>query len=760
MKADTAEFALADNEKISSRQFFAQAWLFVLLVGGLAYTAYYAERYLNGYEKVILGWLALGLTLGLYRMKSSRGLPWRIVFVFLTAFLGLRYLLWRTFETLIYTGPLDLIGLALLYLAEVHAIMLHILSLFINISPLERKECPVVVKDDPMNLPTVDVMVPTYTEPDEIIRITAIAATQINYPKDKLRVHIMDDGSTIARRNNPKTSADAWARYYRLRAMAQELGVNYITREANGHAKAGNINHALRQTSGDLVLVLDCDHVPTRDILEHTVGLFRKDPKLYLVQTPHFFINPTPIEKNLEHVSNVSVENDMFFRIIHAGLDFWNSSYFCGSAAILRRKHLEEIGGIATDTITEDAETSLILHGKGYNSIYVNRPMVCGLSPETFSDYVTQRTRWAQGMVQLFILKNALTMRGLSIAQRICYFNSSFFWFFGISRFIYYISPALFLIFGLMIYHASVGQILAYALPYVLCTVMVMDFLYGKARQPFFSEIYESVQALFLIPAIISVMLNPHKPTFKITPKGRTIESESLNPLAAPFFLVVAINFVSLPIALYKWMEYPLFRDVILVTSIWCVFNILLALVSLGAFWEKRQVRRYHRIRTKGPARIYFPRLDVAVDGVMEDISLTGLSIYVKSDAPEAIKDEEALITVSDSYGESYEFKSRIKRWSKRKRKILCGAELLYDTEEFPQAVKFVYGDSQRWMDSWEGKTTSSGGVGKLLWSFLVLGLNAQKEIVASVTWKAFAWTRSKLSTTYQTQVAEAVVKN
>ncbi len=147
--------------------------------------------------------------------------------------------------------------------------------------------------------------------------------------------------------------------------------------------------------------------------------------------------------------------------------------------------------------------------------------MVCGLSPESYDDYILQRTRWAQGMVQMFIMNNPLFAPGLTLPQRLCYFNSCFFWFFGLARFTYFIAPALFLIFGLRIYHASGGQMIAFVLPFVLSTFIVMDFFYAKARQPFFSEIYESVQAMFLIPAVISVILNPHKPSFKVTPRGR-----------------------------------------------------------------------------------------------------------------------------------------------------------------------------------------------------------------------------------------------
>ncbi len=223
-------------------------------------------------------------------------------------------------------------------------------------------------------------------------------------------------------------------------------------------------------------------------------------------------------------------------------MDTWNASYFCGSAAVMRRTSIEEIGGVSGQSITEDAETAFELHRRGYRSLYVNKPMVCGLAPEAYSDYVVQHTRWAQGMVQIFLLHNPLFCKGLTIAQRICYLNICLFWFFGIVRVVYFVAPAGFLLFGLSIYHASAMQVMAYALPYVVSTFIVSDFLFGRTRRPFFSEIYESVQSVFLAPAVLSTLRNPRKPAFKVTPKGLGMQQEQLNVLSFFFFAILCLN--------------------------------------------------------------------------------------------------------------------------------------------------------------------------------------------------------------------------
>ena len=690
------------------------------LIAFLLYALEFTYSYFDITRQMYIGWACFLAIVVMHRFRKARRQPYRLVFLALAAFVALRYMQWRTFDSLLYTGPADFIGMSLLYLAELYGFFIYLLGMFISVWPMESPH--VALPADHEQLPTVDVLIPTYNEPLDIIRVTATAAAQIDYPPEKLKIYLLDDGSTHAKRNHPETGIAAWERHYALRQVAEELGINYLTRETNQQAKAGNINHALSYTSGDLLLVLDCDHVPTKDILQNTVGHFLIDPKLFLVQTPHFFINPTPVEKNLEGRANPSGESDMFYRRIHPALNFWNASYFCGSAALLRRKYLEEVGGIRGTTITEDAETAYQLHSRGYNSVYVNRPMVCGLSPESYDDYVTQRSRWAQGMVQLVMLNNPLNTPGLSIPQKIAYFNSSFFWLFGFPRFIYFIAPAAYLILGLNVYHASWMQILAFTLPYVFSIYVVMDFLYAGSRQPFFSEIYESVQSLFLMPAVISVLLNPWKPTFKVTPKGLTNEKNYLSPLAAPFFVVIGINVLAMILAWYKWFYEPLIRDVIAVTVIWCFYNLYLSIVSLGAFWERKQIRKFYRIAASGRVVARFPRLgDTAYEGEVHDVSLTGIGFRMKLPFLPRERDE-VLLEVHDSYGRIYRFENRMHSAVKQGDEYFCGSEFIEGRVPYGDIVSYVFGDSQRWQDNWNSKSATQG-TGRMLWYFIKTGV-------------------------------------
>jgi cellulose synthase (UDP-forming) len=695
-----------------------------LLAAALGLTTLYmlwlGETQFSDSTQMYFGWGVFGV-LVLLQTLHVRHPAWRIFFIVLAAFLSVRYLWWRTTQTLLWTGPLDFLGMTLIYLAEVYAICVHVIGLFSSLWPMERK--PVPLPQDPACLPTVDVFIPTYNESEDIVRITAQAAVQIDYPPEKLRVYILDDGGTVAKRSDPKSSQAAWHRRYALMRMARELGASYLTREQNRQAKAGNINHALGKTSGELVLVLDCDHVPTREILQQMVGHFIADKRLFLVQSPHFFINPAPVEKNLTGVTRLPDEGDMFYGAVQPGLDTWNASYFCGSAALLRRRCLEEVGGLSGTTITEDVETAIALHSRGYRSVYLREPLVCGLAPESYDEFAIQRTRWAQGSTQVLLIHNPLFIRGLTLAQRICYANAAMFWFFGIPRLIYYLAPASFLVGGLYVYHVSFQQVMAYSLPFVFSNFWVLALVYARTRRPFFSEIYESVQSLFIIPAVWSVLRNAGKPSFRVTPKGQTMQAEGVTPLSAIFLAVIVMNVAALVAGGFRWQDAPEHRDVIAITFGWCLYNLYLGIMSMGAFWERRQIRKHHRIHVDGTAQVHFPRLGKVQQASLVDMSLTGMGLRLEADF-EIKSREHVVIETQDSNGRAYRFEGTMLHARRAGQSYACGIALRHTSADYPKAVAFLYGDSRRWKRAWEARFHNNGTL-KLVAILMRLGLRA-----------------------------------
>jgi cellulose synthase (UDP-forming) len=231
----------------------------------------------------------------------------------LNLLVGAAYLTWRYGRSL----NTDALWFAVpLVAAETYAFISTVLFAFMLWRPTRRESPP------PLDAATVDVFITTYNEPVELLRLTVEAALRIDWPG--LRVHLLDDGA------RPE-----------MRALAAELGSGYITRgdEWRGkprHAKAGNVNNALASTDGEFILILDADQIPDPRIVRHTIGYFR-DPQLAFVQTPQHFYNPLPGDP-------FGTDAPLFYGPIMQGKDGWNSAFFCGSNAVLRREALLQLG--------------------------------------------------------------------------------------------------------------------------------------------------------------------------------------------------------------------------------------------------------------------------------------------------------------------------------------------------------------------------------------------------------------------------------
>ncbi|NJR13633.1 MAG: glycosyltransferase [Phyllobacteriaceae bacterium] len=242
-----------------------------------------------------LGGVAIMGVIKMFRLKGV----WRQTFLLIGSVIVFRYLYWRITSTLPpVSEPLNFIPGLLLFMAEVYSVSMLAINMVVVADPIRRKK--EVLRGEPSSWPTVDIFVPTYNEDIEILGVTLAAARNLDYPTDKLNVFMLDDGGTDFRCNHhkdPKVREGAKKRRAEFSAFCDELGITYLTRQRNEHAKAGNMNEALKVTKGEIVVVFDADHAPSRDFLKKTVGYFQADPKLFLVQTPHQFLNPDPIEK-------------------------------------------------------------------------------------------------------------------------------------------------------------------------------------------------------------------------------------------------------------------------------------------------------------------------------------------------------------------------------------------------------------------------------------------------------------------------------
>jgi cellulose synthase (UDP-forming) len=541
-------------------------------------------------EQAIFG--ALLMLLGIYLNTCSRSISVTMILMTISVFSTLRYGYWRviqTWEGITSAGHIyqwDTIFVLLLLSAEFFAFSTLILGYFQTLRPLNRQPQPLT--GNPANWPTVDVLVPTYNEPLHVVQATVIAARALNYPPDKMRVVLLDDGGRAE-----------------FREFAARVGVEYIARENNVHAKAGNINHALRKLSGELVAIFDSDHVPARSFLQMTLGCFLCEPRLGLVQTPHHFYSPDPLERNLGQFHRVPNEDELFHRLVQDGSDLWNASFFCGSCAVLRRSALDEIGGIAVETVTEDAHTALRMHKLRWNTAYINIPQAAGLATESLAAHIGQRVRWARGMTQILRLENPLFASGLSLSQRLCYFNATTHFLFALPRLIFLTLPLVYLLSGKVNIYGYTWAILAYVFPHLVLSNLTNSRIQGRYRYSFWNEIYEVVLAPYILFPTLLALINPRLGRFNVTSKGGIIRRSYFNRrIALPYLILLALNVAGLVMAERRFIADAAHRDTIIMNAAWTMYSTMILSVAASAAWERRRLRSGACLRAKVPATL------------------------------------------------------------------------------------------------------------------------------------------------------------
>ena len=510
-----------------------------------------------------------------------------LLMVVLSVIISCRYLWWRYTATLNWSHPLDLVCGLLLLAAETYSWVILILGYIQTSWPLDRK--PMQLPSDTSLWPTVDLLIPTYNEDLSVVRGTVYAALGIDWPQDKLSIYILDDGKRDE-----------------FRQFAAELGVGYIVRPNNNHAKAGNLNHALGHINGELIAIFDCDHVPVRSFLQLTTGWFLQDPKLALVQTPHHFLSPDPFERNLDMFHRRPNEGELFYGLVQDGNDMWNAAFFCGSCAVLRRTAVESIGGFAVETVTEDAHTALRLHRLGWNSAYLRIPQAAGLATESLSAHIGQRIRWARGMAQIFRTDNPLLGKGLTVFQRICYANAMLHFLVGLPRLIYLTAPLAFLLFHAYIIYAPALMILLYVLPHMIHASLTGSRMQGAYRHTFWGEVYETVLAWYIARPTTVALFNPKKGKFNVTAKGGLMEHNQFDwKIAQPYLVLALVNVLGLAFAVWRLVYGPSVEiGTVIVSSLWVIYNLLIIGAAVAVAAEVRQVRQTHRVQSQLPAAI------------------------------------------------------------------------------------------------------------------------------------------------------------
>jgi cellulose synthase (UDP-forming) len=608
-------------------------------------------------------------------IKQNRG---RRLMLTISLFLYARYMLWR----LLYTIPTDdMATMALgsvVYLAELYGLCQFCFFTYQSWSPTERTPAPITT------YPTVDIMVTVVDEPLAILRQTLISCLAQEYPRDRFTVYVLDDGHR-----------------FEAQQLAASLGCEYIRRPNRPrHAKAGNLNHALHLSHGELVAIFDVDHIPARTFLKDTVGFF-DDPKVAIVQTPHHFYNPDIFQRNLRVGEEVKNEQALFFRALQAGRDTHNSAFFAGSSGLLRRQPLMEIGGFQTQTITEDIHTSMNLHARGYRSCYLNKVLSAGLMPETFDGYLKQRKRWAMGCIQVLLRDNPLTKRGLSLAQRIDYFGSIFYFFFGLPRLICLVAPLASLLFSTPPLNADVLALTNYFFSFFLASALVMRPVSLGSRNPFWSDVYETAMCFALSAVALKALAAPRKERpFEVTPKGLRVKKSSATELSLtwPHLMTFGLLVIGLALGVQHWWQ-GVGDPGLPVSLFWGSANLLLLTVALFAASEQAQGRQGFRLKRDFSGRLFVDGEGVPVRVV--DVSEQGAAVTV--DRPIFTLQEPIKFALTSSQGVPITLTARIVR---QEPKPSGGIDVGLKFDELDEHTRQtlldkIYGDPAPWEDTY-----------------------------------------------------------
>ena len=367
---------------------------------------------------------------------------------------------------------------------------------------------------------TVDVFLPTFREPIELIEKTIGAVMAIRYPH---KTYVIDDG------NNDN-----------VRNAALSAGAEYIRRSANQHNKAGNINNALKKSSGELVVTFDIDHVPDSDFLAHVIPCF-DDPRVGVVQVALDHYN----QRESFVAAASSTMSDEFFAATMRGMDRLGCAMVFGSNAVYRRSTLLSMGGYKLG-LAEDLNTSIHLHAAGWKSVYIPEILAKGLAPSDLNAFFKQQYKWARGVFDILVNQGPSLIKCLNVRQRICYTTRMTYYLAG-PVIAFHILAAILAPLALENLH-PVGTYVMKSIPFLLTYAAVQAYAYrlyalkpgntrGALRGPLLVLASWPVYSLALWRAMVR-----KEPKFIATPKSSTgrVRTKYIVPQSVAVFLLLS----------------------------------------------------------------------------------------------------------------------------------------------------------------------------------------------------------------------------
>jgi len=355
--------------------------------------------------------------------------------------------------------------------------------------------------------PHVTILIPTYNEPPAIVEKNVKTAKSIKYPS--YNIVLVDDSDIL------NICGD-------LKKISDIFNIDYLHRNNRIGYKAGAINNAVKKLdiSTKYIFILDIEHIPHENILQPLVNILESDDRLSFIQSPQFY----PEKGSSFFGGAYAVQQHIFNKHICRALSITNSCFMCGTNVLIRREHLDVVGGFRENTSTEDIATSFVMHKSGCFSFYHDQVLSTGSAPVSLHAYFIQQRRWCEGTIKQFklSLKELLTgSSNLSVVQWLNYlFVNGTFYFLGWTTFLLILYPFLIFYFDIAPFEFD-----AINLSFIFFLVMLgLINFYGIVERNFSIKSLVLSQSLWFVTipvymsGVLSGFFSENNP-FTVTPK-------------------------------------------------------------------------------------------------------------------------------------------------------------------------------------------------------------------------------------------------
>jgi len=366
--------------------------------------------------------------------------------------------------------------------------------------------------------PEVAVIIPTYSEPIELIINTVKSVANQNWPKSKRVIIISDDGySDILREAVKKFKLQRGERrifYHRPHKKGHP--------ERRGEAKAGNLNSTLdwvvkKFPNIEFIETRDADDiVGTDDFLSYCMEVLKNDQELSFVQT----IKQSEVDKH-DPFSN---QEAIFYQRVMPSRNASNATFPCGSGLIWRLSELRRIGGFPAWNLVEDLQSGfeiLSLGGKGAFLPIVGA--IGQIAPEDIPNFYKQRGTWALDTLRLFYFRNPIFAKGLAPMQKMHFFELEFSYLLSYAMFIFILIISLGLTFKV---YPVLSSPLEYFIHFIIFAVILELYNIARSRGISYSQLWRTRQIwlglmpVFMLASIMALAHGPYKkPAYKVTRK-------------------------------------------------------------------------------------------------------------------------------------------------------------------------------------------------------------------------------------------------